>query len=67
MNTSSMRRRLLPPVRLDLVEENWVDVALKEFATNLQQHNAASFRVTASSSSKYEITDSLANSSRSWP
>jgi hypothetical protein len=42
-------------------------MAEKEFATNLQQQSAASFRVAPSSSSKYTTTDSLANSRSSCP
>lgn len=66
--TSSMRRRRFPPVRLDLLDPNCEHAKPeKEFATNLQQHRAASFRVAPSSSSKYKTTDMLANSRRSWP
>ena len=66
--TSSTRRRRFPPVRLDLLELNCGQVVPeKEFAINLQQHRAASFRVAPSSSSKYTTTDSLANSRSSWP
>jgi len=53
---------------LDLPEPTCVDtMAEKEFATNLQQQSAASFRVAPSSSSKYTTTDSLANSRSSCP
>jgi hypothetical protein len=61
--TSSTRRRRFP--RFDLPEAYCTPE--KEFATNLQQHRAASFRMAPSSSSKYTTTDSLANSRRSWP
>lgn len=48
--TSSIRRLLLPPARLDLL--GLKVVIEKEFTTNLQQQRAASFLVAPSSSSK---------------